>query len=207
MKQWLIVLTVLLVTTGCSRHIERALIHPNSAVDLPTFCFYSENVHTKMPKRHHRSTPIVIDRIEVWCILHDDRFEWGSETDRQSYKSPTKEAWIAQYLPDPLLAPTEPFDLLPCIIYGKLPPGYREKVPATLLTPEKLYLVNLRAKNYRHMHSLRFIIRLGPNGEPVRLEYIDDSSSFDDILTVSASGDYIRGNDKRQYKVQTIPMQ
>ena len=204
MKQLLIVLTILLVTTGCSRHIERALIHPNSAVDPPTFCFYRENVHTKMPKRHHRSTPIAIERIEVWCKLYDDRFEWGSEQDKKSYKLPAKEAWIAQYLPDPLLAPTEPFDLLPCIVYGKLPPGYREKAPAIPLTPEKLYLVNLRAKNQEYMDSLRFIIRLGPNGEPVRLEYIDDASRYDDIVTVSASGDYIRGNDKRQDKVQTI---
>ena len=207
MKQLLIVLMILLVTTGCSRHIERALIHPNSAVNLPTFCFYREDVHTKMPKRHHRSTPIVIERIEVWCTLHDDQFEWGSEMDKQSYKLPAKEAWIAQYLPDPLLAPTEPFDLLPCIIYGKLPPGYREKAPATPLTPEKLYRVNLREKNHGYMISLRFIIRLGPNGEPVRLEYIDDASLFDDISSVSGSGDYIRGNDKRENKVQTIPLQ
>lgn len=207
MNQWLIVLTVLLVTAGCSRHIERALIHPNSAVDLPTFCLYRENVHTKMPKRHHRSTPIVIERIEIWCILHDDRFEWGSEMDKRSYKWPAKEAWIAQYLPDPLLAPTEPFDLLPCIVYGKLPPGYREKAPATPLTPEKLYRVNLRQKSHKYMNSLRFIVRLGPNGKPVRLEYIDDGSSYDDILTVSGSGDYIRGNDKREDKVQTIPLQ
>lgn len=207
MKQWLIVPTVLLVTTGCSRHIERALIHPNSTVNLPTFCFYREDVHTKMPKRHHHSTPIVIERIEVWCTLHDDQFEWGSEADKRSYNLPAKEAWIAQYLPDPLLAPTEPFDLLPCIIYGKLPPGYREKAPAIPLTPEKLYRVNLRTKNYGYMDSLRFIIRLGPNGEPVRLEYIDDGSRFDDVLTVSGSGDYIRGNNKRRDKVQTIPLQ
>ena len=115
-----------------------------------------------------------------------------------------KPAWFIEYDPDPAQPYVRP---LACITYGKLPPGYREKAPAIPLTPEKLYRVNLRTKNYGYMDSLRFIIRLGPNGEPVRLEYIDDGSRFDDISSVSGSGDYIRGNDKREDKVQTIPLQ
>ena len=199
MKQGVVVLMVLLVTSGCARLSERALIHPHAAVSLPTFCFYRESLRSKIPKRHHHSKPIAIERLEVYRYKpYDEQFEWGD----QWFLPIEQEAWVAQYLPDPILEPLNPFS---CITYGKLPPGYREKAPALPLVPERFYLVYLRSKPGVTPTPLSFIIRLGPSGEPIKLEYIDGYSWLDTILVFSSSGKSIKSKDKQLGSVQTIP--
>ena len=57
-------------------------------------------------------------------------------------------AWVMEYAPDPEAEPPpRPFS---CITYGKVPPGYIEKIPAVPLIPERLYTVLLDPRKSLH---------------------------------------------------------
>ena len=80
-----------------------------------------------------------------------------------------KPVWFIEYDPDPAQPYVRP---LACITYGKLPPGYKEKVPAVPLTPERLYYVGIRKpRDFASPAEVSFTLRSDPSGEPVRLEY------------------------------------
>lgn len=81
----------------------------------------------------------------------------------------SKLAWFIEYDPDPAQPYVRP---LACITYGKLPPGYKEKVPAVPLTPEQLYYVAIRKpRDFARPAEVSFTLRSDPSGEPVKLEY------------------------------------
>lgn len=80
-----------------------------------------------------------------------------------------KPVWLIAYDPDPAQPYVRP---LACITYGKLPPGYKEKVPAVPLTPERPYYVNIRKpRDSASPASVSFTLCSDPSGEPVKLEY------------------------------------
>lgn len=162
MMRCVLVLMALLFTSGCSQIVARSIVHPHSSVAAPTFCLYSESFRSEEPKRSHDSEPLPIERLEV-------------------YRG-NKEAWVIHYLPDPLYKELKPFS---CITYGKLPPGYREKAPASPLIPERDYHVRLRSLRDEYGGSIGFNIRLDSNGQPAKLEYSDDNSYPPTIKTLS----------------------
>lgn len=80
-----------------------------------------------------------------------------------------KPVWLIEYGPDPAQPYVRP---LACITYGKLPPGYKEKVPAVPLTPEQLYYVAIRKpRDFASPAEVSFTLRSDHSGEPVKLEY------------------------------------
>ena len=59
-----------------------------------------------------------------------------------------------------------------CLTYGEVPSGYEEKVKASPLEPEELYILSVDVAYYeRRTAPLRFIIRLNETDVPDRLEY------------------------------------
>ena len=168
MRQCVLVLTALLVASGCSHIERRGIVHPHSSVTSPTFCVYTESGRDEEPKRSQQSKPRAIGRLEVYL--------------RHEKSNVTEEAWVIHYLPDPLYKELKPFS---CITYGKLPPGYREKAPASPLIPERDYHVRLRSLRDEYGGSIDFNIRLDSNGQPAKLEYSDDNSYPPTIKTLS----------------------
>ena len=169
----------LLITSGCARISSRAIIHPHSEVTLPTFCLHSESSSNPIPK------PLPIRRLEVHRskISNDELIELGPDLELGKVYSRTKvnEAWIIEYLPDPLYRSLTPFC---CITYGKLPPGYREKGPALPLIPEKVYMGVIRSLKGDHLASFAFIIRLDSSGKPVKLEAAGSRGGLNDVNEV-----------------------
>ena len=81
----------------------------------------------------------------------------------------SKPVWFIEYDPDPTQPYVRP---LACITYGKLPPGYKEQVPAVPLTPERRYYVDIRKpRDSARPASVSFTLRSDPSDEPVKLEY------------------------------------
>ena len=154
-----LVLTALLAATGCARTAARAILHPHSSVTSPTFCYYRESWRgnkREEPERSQKSEPRAIERLEVYLIHGDNARK--------------EEAWVIHFLPDPLYTELKPYS---CITYGKLPPGYREKAPASPLIPERHYSVRLEPHGSAYTGFLEFYIRLDANGQPAKLEYAD----------------------------------
>ena len=163
-----LVLTTLLLITGCARTDGRGIVHPHSSVTAPTFCFYSELYRDEEPERSRNSEPRAIGRLEVFLADED--------------LNVTAEAWIIHYQPDPLYEELKPYS---CITYGQLPPGYREKAPAPPLIPERHYQVRIESlKGHYEGGYISFDIRLDSNGQPAKLEYSDDNSYPPNIKTL-----------------------
>lgn len=160
MRQCVFVLTALLVASGCS-HIEpRAVLHPLSSITSPTFCAYRESERGEESTRSEESEPVAIGRLEVLMFAPT-----------QEKSRVREEAWVIHYLPDPLYKDLTPYS---CITYGKLPPGYKQKAPASPLIPERDYNVRIRSLKDHYGGEINFNIRLDANGQPDRLEYSDN---------------------------------
>lgn len=159
-KRCALLLTALLLTSGCARMDALCILHPHSSVTSPTFCYYRESWRGNTPsnwERSQNSEPRAIARLEVF-LIHGD---WVME----------EEAWVIHYLPDPLYKELQPYS---CITYGQLPPGYREKAPASPLIPERHYGVRIESlKGHYEGGYISFYIRLDANGQPAKLEILD----------------------------------
>ena len=150
----IVVLIGLLVTSGCITIAGVPTIHPHSEVMAPTFCLLNGTAE-----------PAPIEKIWVY-----------------SYKDgPQKNMWILEYVPAPSQPSVRPFS---CITYGKVPPGYREKAAALPLLPERFYQVRIeRWDNGVVSAELSFIIRLGPSGAPVKLQYSSGRYRYPQVIT------------------------
>lgn len=117
-------------------------IHPHSSVTAPMFCLF---------------------------VGGDEAGPIGEIKVHTRGESKSKLVWFIEYDPDPAQPYVRP---LACITYGKLPPGYKEKVPVIPLTPERLYYVNIKKpRDSAYPASVSFTLRSNPSGEPVKLEY------------------------------------
>ena len=88
-----------------------------------------------------------------------------------------------EYAPDPEAEPSpRPFS---CITYGKVPPGYIEKIPAEPLSPERLYTVLLDPKEVTARGGMYFIIRVDSAGRPTQLEYTLKPTHLDHVRVVT----------------------
>ena len=156
---------VCLVLSGCVRIGAEPSLHPHSEVMSPTFCLFD----------YDGSDPEPIAAIEVTrrAKENDERIEIMEWRMKTPWAARDQEAWDLKYAPD---ASTPSVKAFSCITYGKAPPGYKEESPALPLTPERIYTVmmaSLERGDTRDWTSrmIVFIIRLGLNDEPDKLEY------------------------------------
>lgn len=92
-------------------------------------------------------------------------------------------AWVMECAPDPEARHSP--SLFSCITYGKVPPGYDEKIAAVPLIPEKLYTVLLDPQEVTARGGMYFIIRLDSAGHPTQLEYTIKPPRLDQICVVT----------------------
>ena len=162
MLRCLVPLIGLLVTCGCVIMAGTPSIHPHSEIMAPTFCLHDGQSQPRA------ITGIAVERGEK---VNDERIEW-LESDVPwiaMWEGRDQAAWVLEYAPDGADPPANTYS---CIIYGKPPPGYKEKSPALPLTPERLYRVSIRTEDADADASMYFIIRLDSVGKPVKLEYL-----------------------------------
>ena len=190
-----------LFSSGCESKLKlHGFAHPHSDVTTPTFCLHEGEAHDE------NALPVPIYRIIVlrdkqkrgnqrlewrnWSLWRDGRrypVAWEME-----YEDPVAEArlnrytdqvaWVMEYAPDPEAQPSpRPFS---CITYGKVPPGYDEKIPAVPLIPERLYAVLLETQEVTARGGMYFIIRLDLVGHPTQLEYTIKPTRLDQIRDV-----------------------
>jgi hypothetical protein len=194
-----------LFSSGCGSKLH-GFAHPHSDVTAPTFCLHEGDAQDK------NAPPVPIYRISV---LQDNskrgnqRLEWRNwrlwrQRDgrrgfidevawEMEYGDPSAEArlarytdhvaWVIEYAPDPEAQPSpRPFS---CITYGKVPPGYDEKVAAAPLIPERLYVVLLEPQEVTARGGMYFIIRLDSTGHPTQLEYTIKPTRLDHVRGVT----------------------
>ncbi len=162
MLRCLVVLIGLLVTSGCVIMAGMPSMHPHSEIVVPTFCLHGG-----------KSEPLPITRIAVerGDKVNAERIEWlesGPPTWYGLWEGHDQAAWSLEYAPGGSYPPANTYS---CITYGKAPPGYKEKIPALPLTPERLYRVTIETEDTSEQAAMYFIIRLDSVGRPVKLEY------------------------------------
>jgi len=160
-----------LVSSGCVTMMH-SIIHPHSTVEAPTFCFYNGSA------LEQHAEPVGIYQFRVVLLknknVNEGRLEWDQRS--QDYD---QIAWFIEYTPDgdDFLdrgrkkdeVPTKP---LPCIVYGKTPPGYTAHIPAQPLIPNRFYAVGLQNNTSMGLEQgPYFIIRADSTGRPIQLEY------------------------------------
>ena len=193
-----------LFSSGCASKRElHGFAHPHSDVTAPTFCLHEGDAHDK------DAPPVPIYRIVVlrdkqkranqrlewrnwrlWRMTRSDvndvawEMEHGSQLTEVRLNQYTDQvAWEMEYAPDPEAHPSpRPFS---CITYGKVPPGYDEKIPAVPLIPERLYVVLLDPQEVTARGGMYFIIRLDSTGHPTHLEYTLKPRRLDQIRVVN----------------------
>ncbi len=162
MLRCFVVLIGLLITCGCVIMAGIPSIHPHSQIMTPTFCLHGG-----------KSVPLPITRIMVERgeKVNDEPIEWSESATpwRGLWKRADQEAWVLEYAPD---GSDPPPNTYACITYGKALPGYKEKIPALPLTPERIYNVTIKTEDTLEYAELYFIIRLDSVSRPVKLEYI-----------------------------------
>ena len=194
-----------LFSSGCASRLLHGSAHPHSDVTTPTFCLHEGDAQDK------DAPPVPIYRISVLQTNEkrgNQRLEWrnwrlwrGRDGRRglinevaweMEYGDPVAEArlarytdqvaWVMEYAPEPEAEPSpRPFS---CITYGKVPPGYDEKIPAVPLIPERLYTVLLEPQEVTARGGMYFIIRLDSTGHPTQLEYTLKPTRLDQIREI-----------------------
>ena len=192
-----------LFSSGCASKLH-GFAHPHSDVTIPTFCLHEGEAHDK------NAPPVPIYRIIVlrdkqqrgnqrlewrnWSLWRDGHRGFINEVAwEMEYGDPVAEArlnrytdqvaWVMEYAPDPEAQPSpRPFS---CITYGKVPPGYDEKIPAVPLIPERLYAVLLETQEVTARGGMYFIIRLDLAGHPTQLEYTIKPTRLDQIREIT----------------------
>ena len=195
-----------LFSSGCESKLKlHGFAHPHSAVTTPTFCLHEGDAQDE------NAPPVPIYRISVRRDKHkhkrgNQRLEWRNwglwrRDGRRGYpvaweiehgdsgaearlsRDTDQVAWEMEYAPDPEAHPSpRPFS---CITYGKVPPGYDEKIPAVPLIPERLYTVVLETQEVTARSGMYFIIRLDLAGHPTRLEYTLKPTRLDQIRDIT----------------------
>jgi len=192
-----------LFSSGCESKLKlHGFAHPHSDVTTPTFCLHEGEAHDK------NAPPVPIYRISVlrdkqkrgnqrlewrnWGLWRDGRrgypvaweIEYGDPVAEARLNRYTDQvAWVMEYAPDPQAQPSpRPFS---CITYGKVPPGYIEKIPAVPLIPERLYFVLLEPQEVIARGGVYFIIRLDLAGHPTQLEYTIKPTRLDQIREIT----------------------
>ena len=195
-----------LFASGCAKLKLHGFPHPHSDVTTPTFCLHEGDAQDK------NAPPVPIYRISVLRDMPTERNRrldwrnWSFWRGRDGRRGPVNEvaweleygtpsteaklsrytdqvAWVMEYAPDPEAEPSpRPFS---CITYGKVPPGYIEKIPAAPLIPERLYTVLLDPKEVTARGGVYFIIRLDSAGHPTQLEYTIKPTRLDHVRVVA----------------------
>ncbi|MYE90639.1 hypothetical protein F4X33_16765 [Candidatus Poribacteria bacterium] len=111
------------VSSGCQpTMLQHSYTHPHSAVTAPTFCLYWGETEHSQPIRIYEITVV---RHEAFS--DNKPFEWHNWQPGHGEPYGDLVLWQIQYLPDDVAPPlARPFS---CIIYGKVPPGYEERIP------------------------------------------------------------------------------
>ena len=168
-----------LFSSGCASKLH-GFAHPHSDVTAPTFCLHEGDARDK------DAPPVPIYRI---IVLRDkqnrgnQRLEWRNWSLWRDGRRGYPIAWEMEYAPDPEAQPSpRPFS---CITYGKVPPGYDEKIPAVPLIPERLYAVLLETQEVTARGGMYFIIRLDLTGHPTQLEYTIKPTRLDQIREIT----------------------
>ena len=156
-----------LVSSGCLRGLY-GLTHPHSDVVAPTFCLY-EGWKDGWEDEHALPAPIYLIRVtRAEKFGGDERFDWRNWRSWRKGRSADLVIWHIQYLPDDESHPlARPFS---CITYGKVPPGYIEKIPPLPLIPERMYTVSIGSTGLSPVARVYFIIRADSTGCPIQLE-------------------------------------
>ena len=160
-----------LVSSGCLRGLH-GLTHPHSDVTAPTFCLYKA---WKDGWEAEHALPVPIYRIRVTRaekFSGDERFEWRNWHSWRKGRAADEVTWEMEYVPDAEAHPlARPFS---CITYGKVPPGYEERIPPVPLIPERLYTVQILSKGVTPTSRVHFIIRADLTGHLTQLEASND---------------------------------
>ena len=156
-----------LVSSGCLRGLH-GLTHPHSDVTAPTFCLY-EGWKDGWEEEHGLPVPIYLIRVtRAEKFGGDERFEWRNWRSWRKGRDSDEVTWEMEYVPDDEAHPlARPFS---CITYGKVPPGYEERIPPVPLVPERLYTVQILPKGLTPTSRVYFIIRADSTGHPTQLE-------------------------------------
>lgn len=153
---------------GCSYAPGRISIDSRSALMQPRFCYHMRPFTEELD----------IERIVVSKARRSSVMQKRWELD-----SPTKSSqrvWELEYKASDFLLfyymhcifGWRPKPPVSCLTYGEVPPGYEEKVKASPLEPEQLYIVWMEERGTpRDSEDLKFIIRSDETGIPERLEY------------------------------------
>ena len=176
-----------LFSSGC-QPLLHGVTHPNSGITAPMFCLYHGHWTEQEAK------PLAIYRLRVIRDSDDRRFEWRNWLSWGKYGYidfltadinklyGAQVSWDIEYAPDgKSKLPEKPFA---CLIYGKVPPGYVEHIPAQPLIPERVYVVRLQPPSRMPMSWVYFIIRADAQGRPTQLEHTSDPNDPDRIRVI-----------------------
>ena len=146
---------------GCVPGRWHGAPHPNSDIEAPTFCLY------KGWESEPDAKPIAIYRIRVIREekVNGEPGDWNNRGRRYA----DQDTWDIEYAPDGKSKPPE--KPLACIIYGRVPPGYIEHIPAQPLIPERIYTVQIKPKGGMPNSYVYFLIRADVQGRPTQLEH------------------------------------
>ena len=170
--QYIAALICLIVMSGCITIAGTPSIHSLSEVTEPTFCLHLGSE----PRGITRLTVIRGDKV------NNERIEWLESGDTWLWKGPDQKAWILEYALD---ASDPRANTFSCITYGKAPPGYKEKIPALPLTPERLYYVEIENRDAVAAAEMFFITRLDPMGRPVKIEYASSNHDAHNVQVIT----------------------
>ena len=165
----MLIYIVCLVSSGCviDSAGNHGLPHPHSELTAPTFCLY-DGAFRLESERHKKPLPIYYVRVKRQTKINDEPIDWNKWMEYGDIRpSIDQVAWEIEYAPDGKSDPPE--RRFSCITYGKVPPGYIEKIPAEPLIPERLYTVSISG------YAVYFVIRVDSMGRPTHLEYAIDT--------------------------------
>lgn len=151
---------------GCVPGRWHGAPHPSSDIEAPTFCLY------KGWEGEPDAKPIAIYRIRVNRTnkIDDEPINWAKWMEYHQVSPPIDQsAWEIEFTPDGKSKPPE--KPLACIIYGRVPPGYIEHIPAQPLIPERIYTVQIKPKGGMPNSYVYFFIRADVQGRPIQLEH------------------------------------
>lgn len=151
-----------LVCVGCTPSIVEIPVEVDSGSALmqPTFCTYQG----RYSQERFDIKGITVSKV---TRAPDQKKRWQLDApweDRQT-------VWHLEYKASDNFMKRLSTSPVPCLTYGKTPPGYQEDVKAVPLEPEQFYSVWIRGDNGAPSEALNFIIRLDESGTPERLEY------------------------------------
>ena len=161
---------------GCSLLPGYIIINSGSEVMNPTFCMYDDpyfqyrlRIEGITVEKARRSS----EEKKRWEL--DASWDAGQTVWHLEYNNFLPFYWMN------CLFGWQPMPPVSSLTYGEVPQGYKEKVEALPLEPERLYIVSMEAYEARSIMPLKFVIRLNETGAADRLEYLGWNALFYDI--------------------------